>query len=57
VVLGTVAARPRTLAKTVKYVVYVYTPLLLLTYHTLYAEGYDHRIQNGLHYCCGLANA
>jgi hypothetical protein len=56
-VLGTVAARPRTLAKTVKYVVYVYTPLLLLTYHALYAEGYDHRIQNGLHDCCGLANA
>jgi hypothetical protein len=32
------------LQNAVKDVVYVYMPLLLLTYHTLYPVGYDHHI-------------
>jgi hypothetical protein len=45
------------LQNTVKGTVYVYTPLLLLMYHTFYIEGYDNRIQNGSHDYRGLANA
>jgi hypothetical protein len=51
--IKTKATRPRALQNVVKGVVYVYTPLLLLAYHTLYREGYCHRIQNGSHDCRG----
>jgi hypothetical protein len=47
-------ARP--LQNAVKGTVYIYMTLVLLKYHTLYSEGYDH-IQNGLNDCHGLANA
>jgi hypothetical protein len=45
------------LQNAVKDVVYVYMPLLPLTYHALYTEGYDNRIQNGSHDYRGPANA
>jgi hypothetical protein len=45
------------LQKAVKGIVYFYMPLLLLTYHTLYRTGYDHRFQNGSHDCRGPTKA
>jgi hypothetical protein len=42
------------LQNAVKGVVYVYTPLLLLAYHTLYSVGCGHHIQNESHDCRGL---
>jgi hypothetical protein len=45
------------LQNAVKDVVYIYTPLLLFTYHAIYAKGYGHRIQNGSHDCRGPTNA
>jgi hypothetical protein len=38
---------PKPLQNVVKNGVYVYMALLLLTYHTLYTKGYNHRIQYG----------
>jgi hypothetical protein len=41
----------------VKGIVYVYTPLLLIAYHSLYIVGYDHHIKNGSHDSYELAKA
>jgi hypothetical protein len=49
--------RWRDLQNAVKGVVYIYTPLLLLTYLPLYIMGYDHHIKNRSHDCRGPAKA
>jgi hypothetical protein len=50
-------AREHAFAECSKGCAYIYTPSLLLAYHALYSVGYNNRIQNGPHDCCGPAKA
>jgi hypothetical protein len=45
------AVRQWVFAECSKGCVYIYTPSLILSYHTLYGAEYDNCIQNGPHNC------